>query len=100
MSMKSRRNALKKHPKPDMDEVAKICAQFDVSLDVTDIYFTMTFKDGKVLFYAMPINKTPMLPYILSGIHGRVFRKDGDFIGYAPQANSLESILLAVDMMI
>lgn len=62
----------------------------------------IVFNDGKELIYAddffnlsleEAINKA-----LSSRIHGRIF-KDGQFIGYAPKASSIEELMIGLDLM-
>ena len=86
--------------KYDFDAVKKTCDRYGTKLLIGEFAFSIKFKDGKVLMYAIPCEADkPILDYILSGIHGRVF-KDDKCIGYAPEKTSLDNILVMVDMMI
>lgn len=94
------RNIVKPKSQYDFDAVKKICDQYGVKLLIGEFAFSIKFKDGKELMYAIPYeNDKTILNYILCGIHGRVF-KNGHFIGYAPEKISLDNILIAVDMMV
>lgn len=91
----------KSQKKSYFSEIDKICNQYGVVSSSDEFCFTIKFNDDKELIYAKPAYYKPkdFLKYILSDVHGRVF-KNNAFIGYAPKAKSLEEILIAVDMMV
>ena len=96
---RKKRKMFKPKSKYDFSAVKKICDQYGAKLLVGEFTFSIKFKDGKELMYAIPYESKSILDYILSGIHGRVI-KDDHFIGYAPKQKSLDSILVAVDLMV
>lgn len=91
------------------DRLEEVCKDYGAELLVNEFWIDIQFKDGKRLTYALPFDSksrlnesafNDMVEAIESGFSGRVFSKDGHFIGYAPQAVSVSEILVAVDMML
>lgn len=90
------------------DRLEEMCKDYGAELIVDEGWINIQFKDGKYLTYAFPFDSklrlnesafSDMVEAIESGFCGRVFSKDGRFIGYAPQAVSVSEILIASDMM-
>ena len=95
--------------KRKLSNLETTCQQYGVDCYYDEFCLNFEFKDGKVLFYAIPYpyDSTQSLDDLMEElivkkhIHGRVFRKEGcKFIGYAPEAGSLAEILIAVDLML
>ena len=91
-----------------MSKIEEICKHYDVKFSFDRFSAKMTFKDGKYLKYAMlngGLNQDIIFEKLLSmvennEIHGRVFNKDGNFIGYAPKTSNIDTLLVSVDMMV
>jgi hypothetical protein len=91
------------------DSLEEACKDYGAKLLVNEFWIDIEFKDGKRLTYALPFDSksrlnesafNDMVEAIESGYRGRVFSKDGRFIGYAPEAVSVSEILIASDMMV
>ena len=105
MAVKSK----KKRASSFFDRLEEMCKDYGARLLVNEFWIDIEFKDGKQLTYALPFDSksrlnesafSDMVEAIESGFRGRVFSKDGRFIGYAPQAVSVSEILIASDMMV
>lgn len=90
------------------DSLEEACKDYGAELLVNEFWIDIQFKDGKQLTYALPFDSksrlnesafNDMVEVIESGYRGRVFSKDGRFIGYAPEAVNISEILIASDMM-
>ena len=101
----ARKKTVSRKSKPNyFTRVEEACKQYGARLLVHEFYAEIVFKDGKTLTYALPVygygDVKDLLEGIESGFRGRVFRKNGDFIDYAPASASIDNILIAVDMMV
>ena len=90
-----------------MNRIHETIEQYGAKFVFDQFSGSIIFKDGKILKYAMD-NQAKDVDAVLklldntikSDAHGRIFSKDGKFVGYAPEGKSIDEILVVVDMMI
>ena len=88
--------------KESFDNFMKSCIQYGADVRF-DRCIDIVFKDGKVLRYAMPLfprDQSIDICKFLTISHGRVFSSHNAFIGYAPKSNTIDELLISVDIMI
>lgn len=88
-------------------DIEDACNGIGAKMFFDQFTFTIMFKDGKKLIYAL-YNAGKTVDQILDNVaktieeggHGRIFSQAGKFLGYSPENASIDEILVVVDMMI
>ena len=88
-------------------DIEDACNDIGAKMFFDQFTFTISFKDGKKLIYAIcNVGKTTsqilddVAKIIKNGGHGRIFSQTGEFLGYAPENASIDAILIHVDLML
>lgn len=88
-------------------DIEDTCNGIGAKMFFDQFTFTIMFKDGKKLIYALN-NAGKTVGQILDNVtktieeggHGRIFSSDGKFLGYAPEKVSIDEIFIHVDLML
>ena len=81
------------------NELKNICASYGVDLVIDEFFFEIKFKDGRSVIYPIPPFNEFNVAY-LAKAKGRVFSKEGKYIGTVPSSSSLDAIIVNADMMV
>lgn len=88
-------------------DIEDACNGIGAKMFFDQFTFTIMFKDGKKLIYALynagkTVNQIldNVAKIIKEGGHGRIFSQTGKFLGYSPENASIDEILVVVDMIV
>lgn len=81
------------------DQLEEACKVYGVKFKLDEFYFEIKFKDGRSAVYPLhPFDKFSIS--YLPKAKGRVFSKDGKYIGNVPSSSNIETMLINADMIV